>query len=135
MRIFARFTALCGLTLMLASCGSVTSPSQLAPLDFTGSLDPAGTASMNFSVDKLGEMQMTLQSLTPRPVIGFISIAVGQPVGATCSPLAGYYVTQAAIGQQYAFSQIQKGAYCLYAADSNGILTATTTFTIHVLHP
>ena len=135
MRTLARLTALCGLACSLMSCGSVTSPSQLAALDFTGTIDPLGQASLNFTVDKLGEMQLTLQSLSPRPVVGFISVAVGIPAGSLCSPLAAYYVTQTAIGQQYAFAQIQKGSYCLYVADNNAVLTTTATFTIHLLHP
>ena len=135
MRTFARFTALCGLACSLLSCGSVTSPSQLTALDFVGTIDPLGQTSLNFNVDKLGEMQFTLQSLAPRPVVGFISVAVGVPAGSLCSPLAAYYVAQTAIGQQYAFAQIQKGAYCLYVSDNNAALTATATFAIHLLHP
>ena len=54
-------------------------------------------------------MQLTLLSLTPRPVVGFIALAIGQPVGTGCAPAAGYVVQQAAVGQQYPFPQISKG--------------------------
>ena len=135
MRYIARLLATSGLALSLAACGSVTSPSQLTALDFTGTLDPLGQVSQTFSVSKTGEMQVTLQSLTPRPVVGFISIAVGLPAGALCQALSGYYISQTAIGQQYAFPQIAKGSYCLLILDGNAALTATASFSVHLLHP
>ena len=134
MRYLARL-GICGLVLSLGACGSVTSPSQLTALDFSGTLDPLGQASQTFSVSKTGEMQVTLQSLSPRPVVGFIAIAIGVPSGSLCSPLAGYYLSQTAIGQQYAFSQITKGSYCLVVADANAALTASASFSVHLLHP
>ena len=123
------------LAFTLAACGSVTSPSQLAALDFSGTLAPLGQASQQFSVSKTGEMQLTLQSLTPRPVVGFVAVAIGLPSGTDCSPLTGYYLSQAAVGQQYAFPQITKGTYCVVIADANAALTATASFTLHLLHP
>jgi hypothetical protein len=119
----------------LAACGGVDSPSTQTSEDFTGTVDPLGQASQPFSVSKTGEMQITLQSLTPRPVVGFIAIAVGIPAGAACSPLAGYFVQQTAVGTPYAFPQITKGAYCLLVADANGVLTTTATWTARVSHP
>ena len=88
-----------------------------------------------FSVSKTGEMQLTLQSLAPRPVVGFVAVAIGFPVGTDCQPLGGYYLAQAAVGQQYAFPQISKGTYCLLILDANAALTATASFTLHLLHP
>jgi hypothetical protein len=119
----------------LAACSSVATPSSETTEVFTGTLDPLGQAFQTFSVSKTGELQVTLQSLAPRPVVGFIALAVGAPASGVCSPLAGYVVQQAAIGQQYAFPQISKGNYCLLEADAAGILTAQTTFTVRVLHP
>lgn len=135
MRTLARLAVLCLLTGSLAACGSVASPSQLAAENFAGTLEPLGATSQGFSVSKTGEMQVTLQSLAPRPVVGFITIAIGSQVGASCSPLTGYYVAQAAVGQQYAFPQIVKGSYCLYVADNNAVLTQSASFTIRLLHP
>ena len=135
MRYLTSLVAMCGFTLSLGACGSVTSPSQLTTLDFSGTLDPGGQVSQTFSVAKTGEMQVTLQTLSPRPVVGFLAIAVGLPAGSVCSPLAGYYLSQTAIGQQYSFSQISKGSYCLVVADANAALTASASFAIRLLHP
>lgn len=133
-KIFPALVALI-LAVSLAACNSVNSPSDETTDDFTDVLPPAGQVSKNFSVSKNGEMQMTLMSLTPRPVVGFIALAVGTPQTSGCAPLAGYVVTQAAIGQQYAFGQINKGAYCILAADPNGILTTSAAFTVKYTHP
>jgi len=131
----ARLVAAVSFALSLAACGGVDSPSNATAEDFSGSLAPAGQVSRTFSVSKTGEMQVTLQSLTPRPVVGFVAIALGTPVGTDCAPALNYIVSQAAVGQQYSMGQIQKGSYCILVADSNAILTTTTAFTIHFLHP
>ena len=135
MRYPARLAAVSCLAFSLAACGSVSSPSQLAAFDFSGTLAPLGQANQQFSVNKTGEMQLTLQSLAPRPVVGFVAVAIGLPSGSDCQPLGGYYLAQAAVGQQYAFPQITKGTYCVVIADANAILTATAFFTLHLLHP
>ena len=119
----------------LAACGGVDSPSNQISQDFTGTVDPLGQTSNPFSVSKTGEMQLTLLSLTPRPVVGFIALAIGQPVGTACVPASGYVVQQAAVGQQYSFPQISKGSYCVLVADANGVLASTATFSIRLVHP
>lgn len=118
-----------------AACGGVDSPSSQTATDFSGTLAPGDQQSTNFSVSKTGEMQLTLQSLTPRPVLGFLALAVGQPSGSLCSPIFGYIVNQAAVGQTYAFPQITKGTYCLLIADSNLALTQPAAFSVRLLHP
>ncbi|HUR35267.1 MAG TPA: hypothetical protein VM032_15795 [Vicinamibacterales bacterium] len=123
------------LTASMAACSGVSSPSTQATEEFSDTLAPLGQVSKPFSVSKTGEMQLTLKSLTPRPVVGFIALAIGVPNGSACSPIPGYVVSQAAVGQQYAFPQITKGAYCLLVADANGALTASATFTVSLSHP
>jgi hypothetical protein len=119
----------------LGACNSVSTPSSEITENFSDILPPLGQVSKNFSVGKNGEMQMTLQSLTPRPVVGFIALAVGQPVSGGCSPILGYVVSQAAVGQQYAFGSINKGSYCILVADPNGILTVSAAFSVQFVHP
>lgn len=130
-----RLLAAVAVVVSLAACSSVATPSSETTETFSGTLDPLGQASQPFSVSKTGELQMTLQSLTPRPVVGFVALAVGVPAGGNCAPLGGYVVSQAAIGQQYAFAQISKGSYCAMVVDANGVLTAQTAYTLRVLHP
>jgi hypothetical protein len=135
MRTLVRLVVAVAAAATLAACGGVATPSSLTQEDFSGSVDPAGTANKQFSVAKTGEMQFTLQSLTPRPVVGFLSVAVGQPSGTDCLPFATYLYPQVALGQQYSFPSITKGSYCLMIYDANAILTASTSFAIHFAHP
>lgn len=135
MRYLVRLAVASCFALSVAACGSVTSPSELTPLDFSGTLTQLGSANQQFSVGKTGEMQLTLQSLTPRPVVGFVALAIGLPAGTDCQALGAYYVAQAAVGQQYSFPQVTKGSYCLMISDANAALTSTATFSLHLLHP
>lgn len=130
----ARLIAAVAVAATLAACGGVDSPSTQLQENFTGTLDPLGQSSNNFTVGKTSEMSVTLVSLTPRPVIGFLGLAIGQPVGTVCSPYGVYVVAQAAVGQSYAFGQISKGSYCILVIDGNGILTSSTTYSVRVVH-
>jgi hypothetical protein len=119
----------------LAGCGSVDAPSNQVSETFTGTLSPASQVSHPFSVSKTGEMTLTLNSLTPRPVLGFITMAIGDQIADTCSPIFGYIVSQAGIGQPYSFPQITKGSYCVLVADANAVLTANAAYSVQLLHP
>jgi hypothetical protein len=131
LRLLAAFV----FALSMTACGGVDSPSSQTPLDFSGTLPPAGRQSVPFSVSKTGEMQLTLQTLNPRPVLGFLELAVGQPIGSDCAEIFGYLVTQAAVGQTYSFPQITKGSYCLLIADSSLVLSQPAAFNVRLLHP
>lgn len=130
-----RLLAAVAVAASLAACGGVNSPSTQATEDLSGTLDPQGQSFKTFSVSKTGEMQMTLQSLTPRPVVGFVSLAIGTPSGSVCSPLFGYIVSQAAVGTPYSFPTIVKGTYCVVIADSSAILSGQVSWTMRVSHP
>ena len=130
----ARLLAAAVVATSLAACSGVSSPSSQTQDTFTGTVDPVGQSSSNFSVGKTSELSLTLVSLTPRPVLGFIGIAIGQPVTGGCSPYGAYVVAQAAIGQTYALGQMQKGSYCVLVIDGNGILTAAATYSVRVVH-
>lgn len=132
---FLRLLGALTIATSLAACGSVAAPSNSAAEDFADTLQPGGQMSKNFSVSKTGEMLVTLQSLNPRPVVGFVTLAVGSPVGTGCAPYGSYYVAQAAVGQQYSFPQIVKGSYCLWVADTQGILPQAATFAVRFTHP
>ena len=68
----ARLLAAAVVATSLAACSGVSSPSSQTVDTFTGSVDPIGQSSNNFSVGKTSELSLTLISLTPRPVLGFI---------------------------------------------------------------
>ena len=130
----ARLLAAAVVATSLAACSGVSSPSNQTIDTFTGTVDPIGQSSNNFSVGKTSELSLTLISLNPRPVLGFIGIAIGQPVVGGCSPYGAYVVSQAAIGQTFAFGQVAKGSYCLLVVDGNGILTAPAAYSVRVIH-
>lgn len=134
MLTMARLIAAVAMAATFAACSGVSSPSTQTQEDFTGTLDPGGQASKAFSVSKTSEMSMTLVSLSPRPVLGFLGLAVGTPVGTSCSPYGAYVVAQAAVGQNYALGQLVKGSYCVLVIDANGILTTPASFTIRIVH-
>jgi hypothetical protein len=119
----------------LAGCSGVSTPSSETTEEFSDTLVPQGQVFRTFSVGKTGEMLMTLTTLNPRPVVGFIALAVGTPAGSSCSAIPGYIVSQAAIGQQYSFGQVVKGSYCLLVADANSALTSNAAFTVRFTHP
>jgi hypothetical protein len=135
MKNLPRLLAAIALALSMTACGGVDSPSSQTPVDFSGTLSPGGRQSTPFSVGKTGEMQLTLQTLNPRPVLGFLELAVGVPSGSDCAEIFGYIVAQAAVGQTYSFPQITKGSYCLLIADSGLVLTQPAAFNVHLLHP
>ncbi len=134
MLTMARLFGAVAVAASLAACSGVASPSTQTQETFTGSVDPIGQSSNNFSVGKTSEMAVTLVSLTPRPVLGFIGLAVGSPVAGGCAPYGAYTVTQAAIGQTYALGQVAKGSYCVLVIDGNGILTTTAAYSVRVVH-
>lgn len=132
---FMRTLAALVAAVTLAGCGGVASPSTQTSQDYTDTLTTGAQVFQAFSVSKTGEMQVTLQSLSPRPVVGFIGLAIGIPNGSVCSPLSGYVVAQAPIGQANSFPTITKGSYCLLVGDFNSILAGSTTFTVRYSHP
>lgn len=134
MLTMARLLGAVAVAASLAACSGVSSPSTQTQDTFSGTVDPVGQSSNNFSVGKTSEMSVTLVSLTPRPVLGFIGLAVGTPVGSGCAPYGAYTVTQAAIGQTYALGQVAKGSYCVLVIDGNGILTTTAAYAVRVVH-
>jgi len=135
MRTTARLAGALAIAAALAACSGVTTPSSYPDDNFTSTIQPNGEADKAFSVGSTGEMQMTLQSLSPTPQVGFLWMGVGQYAGSTCQPLLGYYTTQAPLNQQFSFSTITKGSYCMFVSDGNSVVKQAATFTVHTKHP
>ncbi len=129
-----RFLAAVAVSVSLAACGGVSSPSTQSSEDFSGTLDPLGQSFKTFSASKTGELQVTLQTLTPRPVVGFVVLALGAPANGGCS-LLRYVALQAAVGTPYSSYVDIKGTYCIIVADANGILPSQVSWTMRVSHP
>jgi hypothetical protein len=135
MRTTARLLGALALAASIAACKGVTSPSSYPDDDLTGTIVPGGQNDKPFTVGSTGEMQMTLSSLSPAPVVGFMAVGVGQYVGSVCAPIGGYYAQQAPIGQQLSFPTITQGSYCMLIADANLALKQSATFRLHTKHP
>lgn len=135
MAYFTRALAALAAAVTLAGCSGVSSPSTLTSQDYTDTISTGGQAFQTFSVNKTGEMQLSLLSLTPRPVVGFLGAAVGLTNGSACLPLNGFAVSQMAVGQSYSFPSITKGNYCMVVGDFNSILPGSATFTLRYSHP
>src|SRR4051794_35241378 len=89
------------LALIGAGCdnsGSATvAPTPVAPTTemFTGTVDPGGSASHNFTVSQAGEIDITLTAAGP-PTTIFMGLGIGTPSGTTCTLLSnGSLNTQA----------------------------------------
>ncbi len=119
----------------MAACHGVTSPSSYPDDNLTGTIQPGGEANKAFNVGSTGEMTMTLQSLAPAPQVGFLWMGVGQFAGSACSPIAGYYTTQAPLNQQFSFPTITQGSYCMFVSDGSSVLKQPATFTLNTKHP
>lgn len=130
-RLLAAFVA----ATVFTACGSVSDPSNYVTKDFSGTLQPNGQVSETFTVGRAGEMQITLNQMSPPPRTGFVSISVGLLSGNACLPLQGYVIYPAPINQQRSFPRINPATYCIVINDTFGVVTEPTAFNIRYLHP
>jgi hypothetical protein len=135
MRTTARIIGTLIVAAAMTACHGVTEPSSYPDDNFSGTIQPGGETDRAFNVGSTGEMTMTLQSLTPTPQVGFLWMGVGQYAGSSCSPLTGYYTTQAPLNQVFSFSTITKGSYCMFVSDGSTVLKQAATFTVNTKHP
>ena len=124
---------LAGLLLVLVisgACGGVVDPSQNTSEDFPGTLQPLGTQSHNFRVNKSGEIDIKITAMSNLDAI--VQILLGQ--GNCTNPAlltSGYrQANQVGIG-----GLVSPGDHCVAIQDSLGTLRQATTYTLTVSHP
>jgi hypothetical protein len=117
--------------LFLAGCSGVVDPSKNQVENFSGTLNLLAQVDHNFNVEKNGEVQVRLTSITPNSA-AILGVGLGQPAGSTC----GIYSVNniAGVGRDAFGSSIQKGSWCVRVFD-NGTLTAPQNYTLQVSHP
>ena len=133
-----RLPAVLAAVLICSSCGGPTDPSKNATESFSGSVQPLQVTYHQFTISNLGEITVTVNSLTPGNV--FLGIGYGQPAGSGCGLIQSTPVST--IGRTVLTGQILvKGAYCLAVFDPAGTLlnvapwTVAQNYAVTVSHP
>ena len=121
-----------------AGCKGPVDPSQNKTETFTGTIQPLNIDTKTFQIQNLGEITVTVTSLTPGNVV--LGVAYGQPSGTGCFPIQQNAVTN--IGRTALSGQILiKGTYCVAVFDPSGILlnvapwSVAQNYTVTVSHP
>ena len=129
-----RFWRLLPVILLAASCAAcgISTPSNNTVETVPGTVPVGSNDVHNFSLSKMGEVEVTITSLAPTPSAS-IGMALGQQFSGGCTLLQGY-VSPVVVNRVVQFGALQKGGYCLIVYDT-GILTAPTTYTAKISHP
>ena len=137
---FRLMLAGCAIAAVLATgCGGSLDPAKNTESVFPDDLPPLTSKFYPFTVSQLGELFVTLTSLTPPLANNNLGpdIRVNAVVSGTC-PFENQIVagTSHAIPGQQAFyyPQIPAGQYCLWVSDL-GFFTVTEHFVVKVSHP
>jgi hypothetical protein len=120
--------------LLAASCVAcgISTPSNNTVEDVSGTVPVGGNDVHNYSLSKMGEVEVTITSLAPTPSAS-IGMALGQQFSGGCTLLQGYQAA-VVVNRVVQFGSLQKGGYCLIVYDT-GILTAPTAYTGKFSHP
>ena len=132
------------LSLGIAGCtlggggGSSSSNTPVAPTisatteTFTGTVNPGGSDSHNFTVAQSGgQVSVTLTAAGP-PATIFMGVGVGTPSGTACTLIAQSPPSQAGTASVLS-GTAQAGAYCVTVFDI-GNQTAPITYSVTVSH-
>jgi hypothetical protein len=126
------------LVMLCAGCSTLdnlfssTSPSSGTSTDmFSSALAVGGSSISTFTVAQAGTVSVTLTSLG---VAGPIGLGIGTPNGATSCVLTSSSASVVPGGSPQISATENPGSYCVEIFDP-GTLTASTTFSITVIHP
>jgi hypothetical protein len=125
------------LALFVAALGTVScslnTPSNNTVEPMSGVIPVGGVATNNYSFNKSGEIEVTVDTLTPSPSAS-LGMALGQVVSGTCQLLGAGYVASVAVNRTIEFGYWNKGDYCIQLYDT-GVLTVDTSYTGRFSHP
>jgi hypothetical protein len=126
------------LVILCAGCGTLgnlfssTSPSSGSSTDvFTSALTVGGSSIATFTVAQSGTVSVTLTSLG---VAGPVGLGIGTPNGTTSCVMTSSSASVLPGGSPQISTTENPGNYCVEVFDP-GTLTASTTFSITVVHP
>jgi hypothetical protein len=118
------------------SSSTPTTPVMLVTDTFTGTVQPAGSDSHNFSVSQAGEVDVTLTAAGPPPTI-FMGLGLGTPgaTSGTCTLQSSVSIsTPAGSTPQLPVSAPSAGTFCFSVFDI-GNQTGPVDYTVTVAHP
>jgi len=126
--------ALC-LALTASACSDPTPPTAPTPAPptipetFTGTVLPLGTSVNTFLVQRVGTIQVSLDTVTPPASVG---IGVGTPSGANCLLLDNLTVVAGPTAQMTGTATVI-GNFCVSVFDAGNLVEAVS-YTVSVLH-
>jgi hypothetical protein len=128
--------AMLGASLLAAGCADpvapptpVPVPATIAEPPFTGTLLVGGANTHQFTVNQIGALKVTLNSVDPSAAVG---LGVGTPSQGSCL-LATNLTTVADPGVQMSGTATVPGTFCIEVYDV-GNLVEPVTYTVTVLH-
>ena len=126
--------ALAGLCAACSDPDAPPTPTPVAPTiteNFPGTLNPFGTNFHPFTVNQVGGLKVTINSVVPSAAIG---VAIGTPSPATgsCIPITGLTAVGGPDAQLSGTTTIP-GNYCVAVSDVGNLVEAVN-YTITVLH-
>jgi hypothetical protein len=128
---------------LMAGCHNPTSINNNTVENLAGVVKPGMAASNNFNVTNAGEVQITLQSLTPGGAV-YLAAAYGQPNAGVCQPVNWQVIGSTYVGKTvFDFPVYAAGQYCMLTADCALVpqvcalpgLTVAQTYSYQVSHP
>jgi hypothetical protein len=125
------------LAVLCAACTDPEAPPAPTPATptitetFTGTLNPFGTNFHPFTVQQIGGLKVTVNSVVPSAAVG-VAIGTPSPATGTCIPIAALSVVGGPDAQLSGTATIN-GNYCIAVSDVGNLVEAVN-YTITVLH-
>lgn len=124
-----------GLALAAAACGDPTAPAAPTPAPatttetFGGTLTVSGNNMHQFTVQQIGALRVTVDSVSPGAVVG---VGVGTPAAAVCNVVEHANAVAGATVQLSGTATVA-GTFCVSVYDVGNLVEAVT-YTITVVH-
>ena len=135
-----RRSAVLLIALLVSACGGFTDPSNNQTETFSGTVQPLGATSHQYTVSNSGEFTISVTAITPGNV--FLGVGYGQPAAnGNCGLIQNNVINQSQVGKTALSGQILiKGQYCVAILDpallaNIAALPVPETYTVQVKHP
>ena len=122
------------LAVLVSACGGLIDPSKNTVETFSGTLTPGNAANHNYTLNKNGEVTVTMTSVVPPPANGALAVAIGTPSGNFCALLGNFYISTGVVNRPVDFGFLQKGQYCVQVFDP-GVLNVAVSYSGSFSHP
>src|SRR5688500_2037653 len=109
-----------------------TEPNPTTTDTFTGTLNPNGAMTHQFTVVASGDVTARITEITPDPTVK-VGFVLGTVAGTTCQ--SSVFKDEVLQGEALIARVSGPGTLCVRVHDPNGYLTATLYFSLNVEHP